>query len=97
MDHVHWFGWSGWRWMLVLEGLPAVLGGVVCYLYVADLFRLPVRQSGRLRRPLRYRSDQGAGLRGDNRLAVVGSLAGDVLFHDRIHLCPGTRPFCMIR
>ena len=36
MDNVHWFGWSGWRWMLVLEGLPAVVGGVVCYLYLAD-------------------------------------------------------------
>ena len=36
MDNVNWLGWSGWRWMLVLEGIPAVLGGVLCYLYLTD-------------------------------------------------------------
>jgi ACS family tartrate transporter-like MFS transporter len=36
MDHVHWFGWSGWRWMLVLEGLPAVIGGFVCFFHLTD-------------------------------------------------------------
>lgn len=36
MDNVHWFAWSGWRWMLVLEGIPAVVGGIVCFLYLAD-------------------------------------------------------------
>jgi ACS family tartrate transporter-like MFS transporter len=25
LDHVHWFGLSSWRWLLMLEGLPAVL------------------------------------------------------------------------
>ena len=24
LDHVHWFGLSSWRWLLILEGLPAV-------------------------------------------------------------------------
>lgn len=36
MDHVHWFDWSGWRWMLMLEGAPAVIGGVLCFLYLTD-------------------------------------------------------------
>lgn len=36
MDTVHWFGWSGWRWMLVLEGAPAVLGGIACFLFLKD-------------------------------------------------------------
>lgn len=36
MDHVHWLGWSGWRWMLFLEGIPAVFLGVLCYLYLTD-------------------------------------------------------------
>lgn len=36
MDHVNWFGWSGWRWMLFLEGIPAVIFGVVCFLRLTD-------------------------------------------------------------
>ncbi|WP_310631292.1 MFS transporter [Paraburkholderia sp.] len=36
MDHVQWFDWSGWRWMLVLEGAPAVAGGIVCFLFLSD-------------------------------------------------------------
>ncbi|WP_321930529.1 MULTISPECIES: MFS transporter [Paraburkholderia] len=36
MDNVHWFEWSGWRWMLVLEGAPAVIGGVLCFLWLTD-------------------------------------------------------------
>jgi ACS family tartrate transporter-like MFS transporter len=36
MDHVHWFGWSGWRWMLLLEGVPAIVGGLFCYFYLID-------------------------------------------------------------
>jgi MFS transporter, ACS family, tartrate transporter len=30
MDH------AGWRWMLTLEGIPAVIGGVACYLFLTD-------------------------------------------------------------
>jgi len=37
LDHVHWFGISSWRWVLVLEGLPAIIGGVATY------FLLPSR------------------------------------------------------
>lgn len=36
MDHIHWLGWSGWRWMLFLEGLPAVVFGVVCFYRLID-------------------------------------------------------------
>jgi ACS family tartrate transporter-like MFS transporter len=36
MDNVDWLGWSGWRWMLMLEAAPAVLGGIVCLLYLPD-------------------------------------------------------------
>jgi len=31
LDHVHWLGLSGWRWLLILEGVPAVIGGVLTY------------------------------------------------------------------
>lgn len=36
MDHINWFGWSGWRWMLFLEGIPAVFLGVVCFFRLTD-------------------------------------------------------------
>lgn len=36
MDNVHWLGWSGWRWMLFLEGIPAVFLGVICFVYLTD-------------------------------------------------------------
>jgi MFS transporter, ACS family, tartrate transporter len=31
LDHVHWLGASSWRWLLVLEGLPAIACGVLTY------------------------------------------------------------------
>lgn len=31
MHTIGWFDMSGWRWMFILEGLPAVILGVVCY------------------------------------------------------------------
>jgi MFS transporter, ACS family, tartrate transporter len=37
LEHVHWLSMSSWRWLLILEGIPAVIGGVVTY------FLLPSR------------------------------------------------------
>src|SRR5712664_1443595 len=37
LDHVHWLSLSSWRWLLILEGMPAVVGGVFTY------FLLPSR------------------------------------------------------
>lgn len=36
MDHVQWAGLSGWRWMFLLEGAPALIGGVFTYKYLVD-------------------------------------------------------------
>jgi ACS family tartrate transporter-like MFS transporter len=36
MDHVAGFGLSGWRWMLLLEGGPAMIAGVVNYWIMTD-------------------------------------------------------------
>jgi len=31
LDHAHWLGISSWRWVFILEGLPAVAFGVLTY------------------------------------------------------------------
>jgi ACS family tartrate transporter-like MFS transporter len=31
LDHVHWLGVSSWRWLLILEGLPAIGAGVLTW------------------------------------------------------------------
>lgn len=36
MGNIHWMNWSGWRWMLFLEGVPAVFFGVVCFFRLTD-------------------------------------------------------------
>jgi len=32
----HWMGIQGWRWLFVLEGMPAVVLGMVAYFYLTD-------------------------------------------------------------
>jgi ACS family tartrate transporter-like MFS transporter len=36
LDRIHWFGFSSWRWLLILEGVPAVLGGLLTYFLLPD-------------------------------------------------------------
>jgi sugar phosphate permease len=31
LDRIHWLGLSSWRWLLILEGMPAVAGGIFTY------------------------------------------------------------------
>jgi|KBSSwiStaDraftv2_1062776.scaffolds.fasta_scaffold36176_3 ACS family tartrate transporter-like MFS transporter len=33
---ITWFGYAGWRWLLILEGLPAIIAGVVTFFYLTD-------------------------------------------------------------
>ena len=33
---VHWMGLGGWRWLLILEGAPAVVGGLISWFYLTD-------------------------------------------------------------
>jgi ACS family tartrate transporter-like MFS transporter len=33
---IDWLGWNGWRWLLILEGLPTVMLGVVAFFYLTD-------------------------------------------------------------
>ena len=37
LDHVHWLGVSSWRWLLILQGIPAIILGFLTY------FLLPSR------------------------------------------------------
>lgn len=37
IDSTHtWLGYSGWRWLFLLEGAPAVILGVIAYFYLVD-------------------------------------------------------------
>jgi MFS transporter, ACS family, tartrate transporter len=36
LDHVHWLGVSSWRWLLMLEGVPAVVCGLFTYLLLPN-------------------------------------------------------------
>jgi ACS family tartrate transporter-like MFS transporter len=31
LDQVHWYGVSSWRWLPILEGMPAIVGGIFTY------------------------------------------------------------------
>jgi ACS family tartrate transporter-like MFS transporter len=33
---IDWLGWNGWRWLLILEGLPTLLLGIVAFFYLTD-------------------------------------------------------------
>ena len=33
---IHWLGYAGWRWLLIVEGLPAVLFGIITLYYLDD-------------------------------------------------------------
>src|SRR6202022_2681574 len=33
---LHWLGYSGWRWLLILEGVPALIFGWIALFYLTD-------------------------------------------------------------
>ncbi len=36
LDHAHWLGFSSWRWLLFVEGLPAILCGFFTYFWLPN-------------------------------------------------------------
>jgi ACS family tartrate transporter-like MFS transporter len=36
LDNIAWFGIAGWRWLFILEGIPAVVLGIATWLYLTD-------------------------------------------------------------
>jgi ACS family tartrate transporter-like MFS transporter len=33
---IEWMGYSGWRWLLILEGFPSVIAGIVAFYFLTD-------------------------------------------------------------
>lgn len=36
MDNISWASMSGWRWLFILTGAPAIVAGIVTYFYLTD-------------------------------------------------------------
>jgi MFS transporter, ACS family, tartrate transporter len=36
MDNIQWAGLSGWRWLFILEGLPAIIMGIATFFFLTD-------------------------------------------------------------
>jgi ACS family tartrate transporter-like MFS transporter len=80
LDHVHWFGVSSWRWLLILEGIPAILGGVATYFFFpgrpAEAKFLAPEEKGWITAELAGEEQQ--------KLAAGRISAGQTLLHGRV-------------
>ena len=36
MDNIHWLDHPGWRWLFIIEGVPAIFFGVITYFYLTN-------------------------------------------------------------
>ncbi|MDV3123532.1 MFS transporter [Mycobacterium sp. 21AC1] len=39
IDNASWLGMPSWRWIFILEGIPSVIGGLVCFFVLPDRIR----------------------------------------------------------
>ena len=80
LDQIHWFGASSWRWLLILEGIPAVVGGVLTYSFLpsrpAEAKFLTPEEKDWIAAEL-SREEQ-------EKLATGGITAGRALLHRRV-------------
>jgi len=77
LDHVHSFGLSSWRWVLLLEALPAIVGGICTYWLLpngpADARFLSTDSKHALLSALRTEATTKAGSERSSVLRTIGS------------------------
>ena len=82
LDQVHWLGMSSWRWLLILEGLPAVICGVLAYLLLpnrpAKAKFLTESEKDWIITQLKDEEDNK---RGTHQLSAVGALGHKRVWH----------------
>ena len=88
LDHVHWLGVSSWRWLLILEGMPAVVLGVLTYLLLPghpqDATFLTTDEKDWIRAELGREEQQKLGQR---RYSVLQALASGRVWHLVLTYC----------
>ena len=82
LDHVHWIGLSSWRWVFILEGIPAIVAGIFTYFFLpnrpADAKFLTADESGWVSAELRR---EGVEKQSASRLTVAQTLAHRRVWH----------------
>jgi len=82
LDHIHWLGFSSWRWLLILEGAPAIVLGGLTYLLLpsqpeAAMFLTPVEKEW-IEAELSREEQQKLGYR---QYSVIQALASGRVWH----------------
>ena len=82
LDHVHGFGMSSWRWLLILEALPAIACGLLTYRLLpdcpADATFLTVEEKAQIHEGL---AAEAAAKPGGGELTVFKSLTHPRILH----------------
>jgi sugar phosphate permease len=82
LDHVHWLTIASWRWLLVLEGLPAIFGGAAAWLLLpngpTEASFLSTPEKGWIRRALAEENSQKLD---EHKLSFLRTLAHRRVWH----------------
>jgi MFS transporter, ACS family, tartrate transporter len=80
LDHAHWLGLGSWRWLLILEGLPAIIFGIFTYFVLptspAETKFLPREEKDWLTAELALEKQE--------KTSIHSGSAFRVLFHPRV-------------
>jgi ACS family tartrate transporter-like MFS transporter len=82
LDHIHWLGLGSWRWLLILEGIPAVVDGITTYLLLpsrpADARFLTPQEANWVASKLAFQEQRKAA---QERISVSQTLAHTRVWH----------------